>query len=222
MRRFDLAPGEYYHIYNKRIGTEPIFKSQRDYIRFLFLLLFFQSKYSIQNTRRQVDHYEKKGWFNVDETIISQILKDRMVEVVAFAIMPTHFHILLSEVVEGGTSRYMQKIQAGYAKYSQLKYGHSGHLFRGSYGAKRILDNNQLLYLSTYIHRNPRELKGWSGQEHKYYWSSCPDYLSVNRWGVLLKNNIVLEQFKSPKDYRVFLNSSISKEKKYLSDMLFD
>ncbi len=76
--------------------------------------------------------------------------------------------------------------------------------------------NDQLLYLSTYIHRNPRELPGVAGSEHQYEWSSYRDYLGPNRFGKLLDPSIVLEQFSTVDEYRAFVDSSLAK------DYLFD
>ena len=72
--------------------------------------------------------------------------------------------------------------------------------------------NRQLLYLSAYIHRNPREIKGWTNKEHEYTWSSYQDYIEENRWGELLKQDILKDQFSNPKEYRQFVETSQAKE----------
>jgi len=37
MRIIKIAPGEYYHIYNRAMSKQVIFHDTRDYFRFLFL-----------------------------------------------------------------------------------------------------------------------------------------------------------------------------------------
>ena len=78
--------------------------------------------------------------------------------------------------------------------------------------AINIENNNQLLYLSTYIHRNPREILEWKNKEHIYPWSSCQDFTVKNRWGNLLERNIILKQFSNKKEYLNFIKSSPAKE----------
>ncbi len=214
MRRTIIAPGEYYHVYNKRILEEPLFREKRDFIRFLFLLVFFQSPHGITNTKRQVDYYQNHNEFSVDKEIKDQIVQERVVELIAFTLMPTHFHILLRELQEGGISRYLQRIEAGYARYYHIKYEVLGHVFKGSFGITYVESNQQLIYLSTYLHRNPRELLAWRNKEQNYPWSSYQDYLGSNRWGKLLKPGIVLGQFNSPAEYRRFVQKSVAKERR--------
>ena len=107
----------------------------------------------------------------------------------------------------------MQRVLNGYAKYYNTKYEASGHLFQGPYRAVHVRTNEQLLYLSTYIHRNPRELQSWKTKEVGYPWSSYRDYAGENRWGKLLVPNIVIEQFKtnSQHDYKHFVQTSPAK-----------
>jgi putative transposase len=133
------------------------------------------------------------------------------VELTAFALMPNHFHLIVYEAKEGGISKYMQRVQESYSKYFNKKYGKSGHLFQGPFQAVHIKDNNQLLHLSAYIHRNPREIKQWKNKEHRYTWSSFMDYLEENRWSDLLKHKIITEQFSGYKDYKKFVDVSWTK-----------
>ncbi len=105
----------------------------------------------------------------------------------------------------------MQRVLNSYAKYYNTKYQKSGHLFEGKYKAIHIESNEQLLYLSAYIHRNPRELTEYRGDEASYQWSSFVDYVHKNRWGKVLVPEIILEQFKNGEEYKKFVSSSTSK-----------
>ena len=157
------------------------------------------------------------GW-NISTEVVSNIISARYVALEAFAFMTNHVHLVVCEKEEQGISRYMQRILNAYAKYFNTKYETVGHLFQGPYRAVHIEDNDQLLYLSTYVHRNPRELLGVAGKEHVYEWSSYQDYLGQNRFGSLLDPSLVLDQFGSPEEYRIFVNSSIAKGEAYSFD----
>jgi putative transposase len=211
MRNITMSVGEHYHICNRGIGKQVIFHDKSDYARFLFLILHMQSPLVFQNISRPVHHFVQHSVFNIDKEDIEKISKDRYVELVAFCLMPNHFHLILKEVEEGGTARYMQRVLNGYAKYYNTKYEKSGHLFQGPYRAVHVHDNEQLLYLSTYVHRNPRELQSWKTREERYPWSSYQDYCGENRWNTLLAPAIILEQFKKSNDYAKFVCTSTAK-----------
>jgi len=212
IRETKFAPGEYYHLYIRGNNKQPIFTAERDYVRLLFLILFFQSPIKIHNISNRISDFINYQDFNISKKKIEEIIANRMVELVNFSFMTNHIHITAKEETEAGISKYMMRIQDSFTKYTNIKYNRSGHLFQGQFKAVHIEDNNQLLYLSSYIHRNPRELKGWKNKEYLYPWSSYQDYVGKNRWGELLKNDIILEQFKNPQEYKKFVEISIAKE----------
>ena len=110
-----------------------------------------------------------------------------------------------------GIPRYLQRVETGYAKYFNAKYKKRGHLFQGPFRAVPVETNDQLLYLSAYIHRNPRDIKEWGGKEATYPWSSYQDFIGENRWGELLEQDIILHQFSRNNTYRKFLKTSTAK-----------
>ena len=163
---------------------------------------------------RQINHFIKHGIFKEDSENEEKIIKQRYVEILNFSLMPNHFHLTLCEIKEGGIAQYMQRVLCAYTKYFNTKYKKSGHLFQGPYKAVHVSDNKQLLYLSTYIHKNPREILNWKGKEDTYPWSSYQDYVNKNRWGKLLSRDLILEQYSKNNDYHEFVKSSTAKELK--------
>ncbi|MBI3573965.1 transposase [Candidatus Kaiserbacteria bacterium] len=128
----------------------------------------------------------------------------------SFAIMPNHFHLLIKEKEEGGIARYLQRVELGYTKYFDAKYAASGAVFQGRYRSVHVKDDRQLMHLSAYIHRNPRELRARKGKEFEYPWSSLQDYTGANRWGGLLATDIIASRFDAtPKsNYADFVRTS--------------
>ena len=165
-----------------------------------------------------IAEYKNHGAWETESELISRIIETRYVALEAFAFMTNHLHLTVCEIEELGTVRYMQRVLNAYAKYFNTKYEMVGHLFQGPYRAVHVEDNDQLLYLSTYIHRNPRELPGVVGNEHQYEWSSYRDYLGPNRFGKLLDLSLILDQFETANDYRAFVDSSVAKDEFYLFD----
>lgn len=206
----DVSVGEYYHLYTRGVGKKDIFLDVRDYARFLFCVLHFQYNENFYNVSTAVTRFLSTGSFSSPKIAAPQ--EDaRGAEIVAFILMPNHIHIIAGEIKPGGIARLMKRALGGYAKYFNTKYKVSGHVFQGAYNAVHIEDNEQLLHVSAYVHRNPRELRGWKNREEKYPWSSLPDYISHNRWGNLIKQDIILEQFDKKTDYKTFVNESPTK-----------
>ncbi len=212
MRKVKIVPGEYYHIYNRGNNKQPVFHDERDWARFLFLILYFQSPLIFRNIGRQATYFVKHSVFNISEENIKEIVEKRWLEVVSFTLMPNHFHLIIHELKNGGVSQYMQRVLNAHTKYFNTKYGNSGHLFQGPFQIVHIEDDNQLLYLSAYIHRNPKEIKEWIDREYLFPYSSYQDYIDKNRWRNLLKIDVITEQFSSGEKYRSFVETSGVKE----------
>lgn len=171
----------------------------------MFLILFLQSSETIKNIDRLFKEFAKNPEDYVSK---SKPIKNRYVELVSFCFMPNHFHLLVHELKEGGISKHMQRVQNAYTKYINTKYEKSGHLFQGPYQAVRMEDNTQLLHISCYIHKNPTDWKN-------YFYSSFQD-CENNRWGDLLKTEIITGQFsgKGRDTYQYFVETSPAKEPK--------
>lgn len=200
-RNYNFISGEYYHVFNRGNDKRSIFLDKLDYLRFLYLITSSQSLNEILKISPRISKYIQTGSFGFEKDDIIKIIKDRAVTLVGFVLMPNHFHLILRQVRDKGVSSYMQKILNSYTKYFNTRRDRSGHLFQGPFKAVHIDDNEQLLYLSAYIHCNPREVTKWASNWQEYPWSSYVDYAVNNRWGGLLDTSIVLDQYSSKREY---------------------
>jgi len=217
MRKIKFIQNSYYHICNRSNDERPIFLDDRDYARFLFFILFYQAPIPFYNISRRISYFVRHSMFNIPLDILQKIATTRRVGLNIFTIMPNHFHLLVQEKSDKGISLYLQRLQNGYAKYFNTKYKKRGHLFQGAFRAVPVETDEQLLYLSAYIHRNQRELSGWADKEIKYPWSSYQDLAIKNRWGNLLSPDIILDQFSNIASYREFIETSTAKRSKSIS-----
>ncbi len=203
MRTCSFIVGEFYHIYVHSIADYRIFPNEKDYQRFLTLIFSANSANSIPRLDRSVD-------LNLVWDIIAGKINlgKPLVDIICFCLMPTHFHLLIKENLDGNISKYLHKILVSHAKYINLKYERRGHLFESNFHSRHINDNNYLLKVSSYIHKNPKDLKHWKNRENFYPWSSYQDYFSKNRWQHLLKKEIIENQFKNPQEYKNFVEEN--------------
>ena len=96
---------------------------------------------------------------------MSQCKKHYPVQILAFCIMPNHYHLLMKEAKivamenRPNISGFMQQLQTSYAKYFGMKYKHSGRVFQGVYKSKHVKTDEQLWQTTEYIHNNPLRKK---------------------------------------------------------------
>ncbi len=210
-----FAPGEHYHLLGRGNYKQETFHDWDDYARFLFLILYFQFQgplHNITDLARSFAEHLRNPANRAPNPLAIVGNRTRLIKLVGFTLMANHYHLAVEELEEGGISKYMQRILNSITKYHNTRYEKAGHLFQGAFKAVHQETNEQVLHLSAYIHRNPRELPEWRDREILYPWSSYQDYVGNNRWGDLLVPNIILDQFDSKQAYKAFVESSPAKE----------
>ena len=173
---------DFYHVLNRGVEKRNIVKNDKDRLRFLHDLYVFNDAQAAPNYILLKRHEEQQK-------------RSCLVRVHAFCLMNNHYHLLLSEVEEGGISRYMQKLNMGYAKYFNEKYERVGTLWQGKYRKILIERDAHFMYIPYYIHLNPldysfpewREGKVQNAQKaleslRHYRWSSHLDYLGIKNF----------------------------------------
>ncbi|MBI2327635.1 transposase [Candidatus Curtissbacteria bacterium] len=192
-RKVLFANGEYYHVFNRGVGQMAIFLNKFDYKRFLKTTFYYQIKGS-------------KPRFSIFAPTTNKLdASKKIVEIVAYCIMPNHFHFLLRQETDGGIIELVRKLCNSYAKYFNIKNHRVGPLFQGEFKAVHIETEEQLIHLSRYIHLNP--LVGFVTSDlESYRWSSYKEFLRLEDSKFCLKD-VVLNRFKSINDYKEFIIS---------------
>lgn len=84
---------EFYHIFNRGIDKRTIFLSKRDYSRAIETIWYYQ--YSDPPVK--FSDYLKQPYSQKLESTKSLKAKEKIVEIVAYCLMPNHFHFLLKQ-----------------------------------------------------------------------------------------------------------------------------
>ena len=189
----DLSPGEVYHVYTRGIEKRIIFRYNTDRVRFIELLV-----YCLPNDR--IVSYSVAKRFKHDISLTKE--GDGLIDLLAYCVMSNHFHLLVKENVEGGISRYMQRVLTAYARYYNVREGRSGSLYVNPFRAVLVDGDEQLLQVSRYIHLNPFKAN-MIAQPFEYDWSSLREYVedTVNR----TCHVSLLSSLLKPADYRDFM-----------------
>src|SRR3989344_7167732 len=150
IKRPPLVEGEIYHVYNRSIDGKVIFPSDEYYERFIQGLQTFNTTSPIQIRDMAGNDTEIKS----QQSQFRGNRGERLVDVGLFNLRPTHYHLLLRQVVPNGISLFMQKIGTGFTTFYNLKNKRSGPLFQGAFRAKLVDKDHYLKHLFAYIALN--------------------------------------------------------------------
>lgn len=205
-RKLVFANEEYYHIYNRGIDRRPTFTNKREYLRALDLLSFYQYELIPIRYSKYLEapiSLQQKYW---EEMKASR----KLVEVVAYCLMPNHFHLLIKQKQENGIADYISNVINAYTKYFNTKYERTGRLFQGVFKAVYVESEEQLIHLTRYIHLNPVASRLISPSELELFpWSSHAQYLDSTGSDIIENNTITMIQKLIP-DYKSFVIDQIA------------
>jgi len=212
MRNIRFVNKEIYHVYNRSVEEKEIFVDDQDRFRFIHDLFEFNDEAPAVNLyykRPLIQSYEAKP------RKIEQQKRKLLVEILAFVVMPNHFHLLLRQIKENGISNFMHKLGTGYTMYFNQKYERAGSLFQGTYKAILVNQEAHFIHLPYYIHLNPLDLKfpEWRDREIKNYkqamkflenyrWSSFLDYIGKKNFPSVTQREFLNEFFEGPENYK--------------------
>lgn len=137
-----LVVGETYHIFNRGTDKRIIFLSKSDYLRFYQSLDLF-------NTTQPIINFDSAKIFKKNNQNA-----EKLVKIIAYCLLPNHFHLLLTQNIEGGISEFMKRVSGGYTSYFNLHQERSGVLFQGVFKRVHVNSQSQFNYLMAYINEN--------------------------------------------------------------------
>jgi putative transposase len=205
-----LAPKEIYHIFNRGVAALPIYLVSRSYLRFLDLVDYYRFSNTPFSFSSLLDLPREERM-----SLLARLRKENAihVEILAFCLMPNHFHFLLKQLTDKGISKFIAKITNGFSHYFNIRHDRSGHLFQGNFGAVRIEDDEQFMHVSRYIHLNPvtSYLIGIENLS-SYESSSYPEYIDKSSGFTNVKES--LSYFNDPRKYKEFVEDHADYSKK--------
>ncbi len=77
------------------------------------------------------------------------------VQIIAYCLMPNHFHLLLKLIENEGITKFMMSLCKSYTQAINKKYKRTGTLFEGPYKSIHVDRDEYLWHLCRYIHLNP-------------------------------------------------------------------
>jgi REP element-mobilizing transposase RayT len=142
-RKIPFVTDEYYHIYNRGVDKRIIFTNKEQ------LYYFFKSLYLLNSSNNKVGSLSR---LNLDEKRDD----NNLVDIVAYCLLPNHFHLLLKQKQDDGIVKFMQKLGTSYTMFFNKHEKRSGSLFQGRFQARHIKGDYSLPLVASYVNLNYR------------------------------------------------------------------
>lgn len=143
-RKISFTPSEYYHLYNRGVNKDKIFFSNNDW-------KYFQRLLYLRNDAEGHVRPSRSQKLPLGDIPVTKSL----VDIQAYALMPNHFHLVLSEREAGGITTFMKRLSTSYSMYINNKYDRSGPLMCRPFRAKHVDSDEYMRWVISYIHLNP-------------------------------------------------------------------
>lgn len=196
-RKDPIVTDHIYHIFNRGVNKADIFFRDEDYSRFLKVAIHYKTS-SVKFSDILPDTVS--GEAGSGEAGVGESAR---VKILAYCLMPNHFHLLIKQLADNGISSYMRHLANSYSHYVNIKYERVRPLFQGRYKNVLIETDEQLVHLSRYIHLNPL-VSNLVTQLKNFKWSSYLDYIHDLKTD-FCDTDLVLAYFKSRQDYERFV-----------------
>jgi len=138
---------------------------------------------------------------------VKQFLPLYSIRILAYSLMPNHYHFLVGVDKDGSLSPFFQRLFNSYSQAFNRQENRTGTLFEGR--AKSILiDESDYIYaLVRYIHLNP-VVAGLVGAPEDWHFSNYLEWIDTRNYGLFDPQFRELF-FSSPDEYKNFVLSDI-------------
>lgn len=123
------VPNGTYHVFNRGVNKQVVF--------------------------HRLDAFADYDWFVRMATQVKNEVPG--ITILAYAIMPNHFHFVLTQENSRDMPQFMKKLCQRYVRYYNYRYNRIGPLFQSRYQAARLRGKNRILKAIKYVLANPNE-----------------------------------------------------------------
>jgi len=162
--------GEIFHICNKSIANYHIFRNEKSISRFLLTINYY-------NDVKPKECLSKAIRKPLTLPNIMSPETNQLFTLLAYCIMPDHYHLLVKIMRDHSFPRYMNTIEGSYSHYYNKLNNRKGPLWQSRFRSSEIKNNNTLLHVHRYIHLNPTTA-GYVPKPEDWKWSSYDYYIS--------------------------------------------
>ncbi|MFQ4136887.1 REP-associated tyrosine transposase [Nodosilinea sp. PGN35] len=150
---------------------------------------------------RQPIFFERENYLHFLR-LIRRYLIEQPLDVVAYCLIPNHYHLLV-RCKTNAVSGAMMRLSVAYTKAMNRRYNRVGVVFQGQFQAVAVDSDEYLYHLTRYIHLNPVKA-GLVAHPRDWEFSSYLDYAGL-RSGTLPRLDVLRQQLMSEAAYQTFL-----------------
>ncbi|MBE9201903.1 MULTISPECIES: transposase [unclassified Nodularia (in: cyanobacteria)] len=177
----------------------------------------FYHVYNRGNNRQNI-FFERENYIYFLR-LVREHLISKAVDIVAYCLMPNHYHFLVY-LRDETLSDAMKSLSLAYTKAINKRFNRSGVLFQGRFQSIHISQTEYLINLSRYIHLNPVKA-GLVQQPQEWEFSSYSEYARL-RAGTLPKTEYIKMQIEGESAYQQFLADTNLQISSDLQPLLLD
>jgi REP element-mobilizing transposase RayT len=164
--------GTYYHVYNRALAGELLFRKPANY------------RYCLRLARLHAGRHR--------------------VSVVAYCLMPNHYHFLLRQEGDQPLSGFLCTLFNAYVQAVNRQWGRRGPLFEGRFRYVRVDRDDYVWQLCRYIHLNPVKA-GLAPAPEEWPYSDFRAWIGLEETNAAARS-IVAEYWGGPEGYRRFVS----------------
>lgn len=135
--------------------------------------------------------------------LVKKYTEKYMVTVIAYCLMPNHYHFLLRQESEQPLSAFINALFNAYVQALNKQRNRTGTLFEGRFKHVRVDRDDYILHLCRYIHLNPLEA-GLVAKPEQWAFSNYLEWIE-KRAGTLKDENFITGYFPNPQEYQQFV-----------------
>ena len=99
--------------------------------------------------------FDKEGDYAAFLKLLCEASDRLPMRLLAYCLMPNHFHLVVWTFEDGDLSRWMQWLLTSHVRRYHRHYDSSGHVWQGRFKAFPIEEDDHLLTVLRYVERNP-------------------------------------------------------------------
>jgi putative transposase len=161
------------------------------------------------NSRAQIFH--KEADFLAFEKVMAETMEQVPMRILAYCLMPNHWHLVLWPKHDGDLGRFMQRLTTTHVRRWHLhrRTVGSGHLYQGTYKSFPIECDAHLYTILRYVERNPVRAT-LADRAEKWRWSSLWRWLHPAETAD--KPVLSAWPFERPSDWLVRVRRALTKK----------
>ena len=142
-----------FHLISRAVEERKLFEREEDCYRFIFQIYAANIGKPAQKIWKKDIIKVAKSLLNGEEVSSGFILKEHLplVNILDFSLVINHYHLYLVPSAENSVPIFMKKLNGGFAKYFNLKYGRKGFLFGSRYKSIPVTGEFQSDAVSRYV-----------------------------------------------------------------------